>query len=97
MIIVVFLFHVCLVVNHIIDRTSFCDVDMREILEIEAFFIQLLLADESLSLGIQLFQDVVVPRKNGIDIPDQIGLLVILFVVVAIAARVAAEFLIQAA
>ena len=70
---------------------------MREILEIEAFFIQLLLADESLSLGIQLFQDVVVSRKNGIDIPDQIGLLVILFVVVAVAARVAAEFLIQAA
>lgn len=97
MVLVVFLFHVCLIVNHIIDRACFCDVDMRKILEIEAFFIQLLLADESFSLRIQFFQYIVVSRKNGVNISDEIRLAVILFVVIAVAARVAAEFLIQAA
>ena len=86
--------HIALVVNEAIHSSCFCAIDMRKILEIKAFFVQLLLADESLPLRIQFFQYIVVSRKDGIDVPDEIRLLVILFVVVAVAARVAAELFI---
>lgn len=97
MVIVILFWQITLVIYKMINPTRLCGIDMREIFEVKAFFLHLLPTDIRLSFDIQFFQYVMVARQDTIDVPNHIDLLVGLFVVVAVAARVATEFLIQAA
>jgi hypothetical protein len=79
-----------------VDGTRLGSVCTGKILEIKAFLGQLLSAGKAFPVGIHLLQYRVVARKDSIDFPYHIDLFVGLFVVVAVAARVAAKLLVDA-
>jgi hypothetical protein len=69
---------------------------MRKILEIKAFLGHLLPRGETLSFLVQFLKDIVVACQNRVDVAHDVGLLVCFFVIIAVAARIAAEFLVHA-
>jgi hypothetical protein len=93
-VIVVFLWHISLVINEVIDGTSLGRVGTRKVLEVKAFLVQLLAGSEAFSIGIQLRQDIMVASQDAIDFSNHVDLLVRFLVVIAVAARVAAKFLV---
>jgi hypothetical protein len=95
-VIVVFLWHISLVINEVIDGTSLGRVGTRKVLEVKAFFVQLLAGSEAFSVGIQLRQDIMVASQDAVDFPNYVDLFVCFLVVVAVAARVAAKLLVEA-
>ena len=79
-----------------VDGTCLGRIGTRKVLEIKAFLRQLLAAGKALPVGIQLLQDVVVTGQDAIYLSHHVDLFVGFFVVVAVAARVTAEFLVHA-
>jgi hypothetical protein len=95
-IIVVFLWHISLVINEVVDGTGLGCVGTRKVLEVKAFFVQLLASGKTFSAGIQFRQDIMVAGQDAVDFSNHVDLLVGLLVIIAVAARVAAEFLVEA-
>jgi hypothetical protein len=95
-VIVVFLWHISLVINEVVDGTGLGCVGTRKVLEVKAFLIQLLASGKAFSAGIQFRQDIMVAGQDAVDFPNHVDLLVGLLVIIAVAARVAAEFLVEA-
>jgi hypothetical protein len=95
-VIVVFLWHISLVINEVVDGTGLGCVGTRKVLEVKAFLIQLLASGKAFSAGIQFRQDIMVAGQDTVDFPNHVDLLVGLLVIIAVAARVAAEFLVEA-
>ena len=85
-VIVIFLWHISLVINEVIDGTSLGRVGTRKVLEVKAFLVQLLAGSEAFSAGIQLCQDIMVAGQDAVDFPNHVDLLVRFLVVIAIAA-----------
>ena len=79
-----------------INGTGLSGVSARKELEIKSFLLELLMAGKALALGVQFHEDVVVAGQDAVDSPNHIDLLVRFFVVVAVAALVAAELLVHA-
>jgi hypothetical protein len=79
-----------------VDGSRFGRIGTREVLEIETFLRQLLAAGKAFPVGIHLLQNIVVACKDSVNLSHHIDLLVGLFVVVAVAARVAAKLLVEA-
>ena len=71
-------------------------VGTRKVLEVKAFFGELLSAGKTFPIGVQFKQNVMVTRQDAVDSSDYIDLFVRLFVVIAVAARVAAELFVHA-
>ena len=90
------LWHVALVVDKMVDRTRLGGVGAGEVFEIEAPLGKLLPTGKAFPIGIQFLQYVVVAGQDTVDFTDHIDLFVGLFVVVAVAARVAAKLLVHA-
>ena len=80
-----------------IDGTGLGGIRARKVLKVKAFFGELLTGSETFPTGIQFQQNVMVSGQDAVDFPDHVDLLVGLLVVIAIAARVAAELLVHAA
>jgi len=95
MVVVIFFRHIALVVYEMVNSSSLGRVSTRKVLEIKAFFSQLLFTGKAFPTRIQLLQNIMVARQYAIDFPNHIDLLVGLFVVVAVAARVAAKLLVD--
>ena len=93
---IVFFRDIALVVDVMVNSTSLGRVGTRKVLEVKAFLLQLLTACQALAIGVQLLKDVAVARLDAVDAPNHIDLLVGLLVVIAVAARVAAELLVHA-
>ena len=89
--------HIALVVDEVVDRARLGGIGASEVSEVEAFLLQLLTAGKALAVGVELNQDVVVAGQDAVDLSHHIDLLVGLFIVVAVAARIAAEFLVDTA
>lgn len=92
-----FLWHIALVVNEMVDGACLGGISTGKVFEVKAFLGQLLSAGKAFPVGIHLLQYRVIPSKDSIDFPYHIDLLVCFFVVVAVAARVTAEFLVDTA
>jgi hypothetical protein len=78
-----------------IDGTGFGRVGTRKVLEVKALLVQLLAGGEALSARIQLHQDIMVAGQDAVDFPNHVDLFVRFLVVIAVAARVAAKFLVD--
>ena len=78
-----------------VDRTRLGGIGTREVLEVKAFLLQLLTTRKAFAAGIQLLKDIPVARSDAVDLPDHVDLFVGLLVVIAVAARVAAELLVD--
>ena len=78
-----------------VDSTGFGGIGTRKVLEVTAFLGQLLAAGKAFPVGIQLLQYRMIACKDSIDFPYHIDLFVGLFVVIAVAARVSAKFLVD--
>ena len=87
MVVVVFLRHIALVVNEMVEGASLGCVGTRKEFEVKAFLGQLLSAGKAFPRGIQLQQDVVIAGQDAVDFPHHIDLLVGLFVVIAVSCR----------
>ena len=96
MVIVIFLWHIALIIDKMVYGASFCGIGAREILEIKAFLDQLLTTGKALSIRIQLCQDIMVAGQDAVDFPNYVDLFVCFLVVIAVAARVAAKLLVEA-
>lgn len=79
-----------------VDCTRLGRINTRKVLEIKAFLLQLLSAGKAFAAGVQFLKDVTIAGQDAVDFSHHIDLLVGLFVIIAIAARVAAEFLVHA-
>ena len=93
---VVLLRHVALFVDEMVDRASLGSVRTGKVLEVKTFLLQLLPRNVTFSVGVQFLQYVAVACQNAVDFANEIDLLVGLLVIIAIAARVAAELLVDA-
>ena len=94
---IAFLGHIALVVDVMVNGSGFGRISTRKVLEIKAFLFQLLATGKAFAVRVQFDQDVVVARQDAVDSSNHVDLLVRFFVIVAVAARVAAEFLVHAA
>ena len=96
MVLVILFRHKALVVDEMVNGTCLGRIRARKILEIKSFLIELLSTGKAFPIGIQFLQNVMVTRQDAVDSPDHVDLLVRLLVVIAVAARVAAELLVHA-
>ena len=93
---IAFLGHIALVVDVMVNGSGFGCISTRKVLEIKAFLFQLLATGKAFAVRVQFDQDVVVARQDAVDASNHVDLLVRFFVVVAVAARVAAKLLVDA-